>query len=91
MSSIFFQSMAIVIALSMLLSLIRVLKGPTSFDRLTGIALIGTKTIVLILVLGIVKNQISLYIDIALTYAVIGFIGSLIFAKYFENKAEDHQ
>ncbi|MEZ4703734.1 MAG: monovalent cation/H+ antiporter complex subunit F [Bdellovibrionota bacterium] len=86
---VFFQSMALIIGLSMLLSLVRVIQGPTSFDRLTGSALIGTKTIVLIILLGIIKDQVSLYVDIALTYAIIGFIGSLIFAKFFEHQPEE--
>ena len=68
----------------MALSLYRVLKGPTNFDRLTGLGLIGTKTVVLVILLGVLQNRVGLYIDIALTYGLIGLVGPLVIAKYFE-------
>ncbi len=80
----FYYIMSILLGGVMILSLYRVLKGPTNFDRLTGLGLIGTKTVVLIILLGILQGRVDLYIDIALTYGLIGFIGPLAIAKYFE-------
>lgn len=77
---------AITLALAMTLSLYRVLRGPTAFDRLTGLGLIGTKTILLLVVLGFVTDRVDIYVDITLSYALISFIGSLVLAKYFESK-----
>jgi multicomponent Na+:H+ antiporter subunit F len=81
---IFFYVMSVLLGLIMALSLYRVIKGPTNFDRLTGLGLIGTKTVVLLVLLGILQGRVDLYIDIALTYGLIGFIGPLAIAKYFE-------
>ncbi len=77
---------AITLALAMFLSLYRVLRGPTAFDRLTGLGLIGTKTIVLLIVLGFLTGRVDIFVDITLSYTLISVIGSLILAKYFEQK-----
>ena len=75
---------AITLALAMLLSLYRVLRGPTAFDRLTGLGLIGTKTVLLLVVIGFLTGRVDLFVDITLAYALISVIGTLILAKYFE-------
>lgn len=75
---------AVALALVMLLSLYRVIAGPSVFDRLTGLGLIGSKTIVLLVVLGAWNERIDLYVDIALSYGLISFVGTLALAKYFE-------
>ena len=80
---------AVTLTLAMTLSLYRVLRGPTAFDRLAGLGLIGTKTTVLLVVLGFVMGRADMLIDITLSYALISFIGTLILAKYFENKKAD--
>jgi multicomponent Na+:H+ antiporter subunit F len=77
---------AIVLALAMMLSLYRVLRGPTVLDRLTGLGLIGTKTIVLLVLVGFLVNRVAIFVDITLSYGLISFIGSLALAKYFEGK-----
>lgn len=77
------------LALAMALSLYRVLSGPTVWDRLSGLGLIGTKTIVLLLLMGFLTQRVDLFVDIALAYALISFVGSLALAKYFEGKASD--
>jgi len=80
---------ATTLALAMLLSLYRVLQGPTAFDRLTGLGLIGTKTVVLLIVLGFLTGRVDIFVDITLSYTLISVIGSLILAKYFEQKERE--
>ena len=65
-------------------SLARVLRGPTLWDRLAGLALIGTKTLMLLLVAGELSGQPEMFTDIALAYTLIGFLAALALAKYFE-------
>ena len=77
-------SVTVALALVMLLSLYRVVSGPSIFDRLTGLGLIGSKTIVLLMVLGAWSERVDLYVDIALSYGLISFVGTLVLAKYFE-------
>lgn len=79
----------VALALAMMLSLYRVLRGPTTFDRLTGLGLMGTKTIVLMVFLGFLMDRIDMFVDITLSYALISFIGTLVLAKYFEHKESE--
>lgn len=67
----------------------RVINGPTVFDRLLAASAIGTKTLVLIILIGYLFNRIDMFIDIALAYASLNFIGSLIVAKYFQSRKDD--
>jgi multicomponent Na+:H+ antiporter subunit F len=78
----------VTLALATVLSLYRVLRGPTVFDRLTGLGLIGTKTAVLLVLLGFWSGRLDIFIDISLAYGLVGFIGTLVLAKYFEYEAE---
>jgi multicomponent Na+:H+ antiporter subunit F len=87
MSELFF-AIAAALALTMVLSLYRVLRGPTLFDRLTGLGLIGTKTLVLLLVVGFLTERIEIYVDIAMSYGLLSFVGTLALARYFEQKGD---
>lgn len=78
----FFLYSAIVLTIIIAVPMIRVLKGPTVFDRLLAANAIATKTIVLICIIGILYGRIDMFIDITLAYAILGFIGSLVIAKY---------
>ncbi len=73
--------------LAILGALVRVLRGPTLWDRLTGLAPIAAKTLILLLVAGELSGTPEMFVDIALAYALIGFLGTLIFAKYFDRAA----
>jgi multicomponent Na+:H+ antiporter subunit F len=80
---------AMTLAFAMTLSLYRVFRGPTAFDRLTGLGLIGTKTVALMILLGFLAGRVEMFVDITLAYGLISFIGSLILAKYFEQKESE--
>ena len=77
---------AIALVVVMPLSFYRVLAGPTHFDRLTGLGLIGTKTTILLVLIGALTNKTALAVDLALTYALVSFIGTLALAKFFEKE-----
>ena len=78
----FFLYSAIGLTIIIAVPLYRVLYGPTIFDRLLATNAIATKTIVLITLIGFLFGRIDMFIDITLAYAILGFIGSLIIAKY---------
>ena len=80
----FFLGMAVVVALLCLLSLYRGIKGPTVFDRMIGINVVGTKTVILLLLIGLIYGRIDLFVDISLVYAILNFVGVLAFTKYVE-------
>jgi len=82
----FFIAMAIGLTIIITIPFFRVIKGPTVFDRLLGAGAIGTKTLVLILLLGHLFGRLDMFIDIALAYSILNFISSLIIAKYFSTE-----
>jgi len=61
----------------------RAAAGPTVFDRLLAISAIGGKTIALICFFGILFGRLSMFIDIALAYAILNFVGGIAIAEYF--------
>lgn len=82
----FFVYYTIILALIISIPFYRVVKGPTVFDRLIGAGAIGTSTIVIILLVGILYDRLEMFVDIALAYAVLNFITTLIISKYFSTE-----
>lgn len=67
------------------LSLYRVIFGPTAYDRLVGVNLISSMVTVIIVILS-VRFQRRIYMDVALVYALLSFIGVIALAKYLRAK-----
>ena len=79
-----FIMVAVVIILGLMLQ--RVFQGPTIFDRMNGLGVIGADTILLLVLFGYVDGRPDMYVDIAISYAILGFICSVIVAKYMGGK-----
>ncbi|HCS27101.1 MAG TPA: pH regulation protein F [Spongiibacteraceae bacterium] len=69
--------------LVMLIAIVRALLGPTIYDRILAVNLFGTKTVLLIAVLGFLFGRPE-FLDIALIYALINFISVIAVLRYFE-------
>lgn len=67
----------------MVLALVRAFLGPTLFDRILAVNMFGTKTVLLVAILGVVSGQSS-FLDIALVYVMINFIGITAVLRFFE-------
>lgn len=78
-----FLVVGIVIACTILVCSYRAIFGPGTFNRLVAANVIGTKAIVLLILAGYIIERPH-FIDVALMYAAIAFIGTLIIAKYAE-------
>ncbi len=90
MSYTFFLIASLTILFAVLLSLYRVVVGPHIIDRIIGVNVIGTKTIAVIVLTGHLFNRVEFFIDIAFVYALINFIGTLAFSRYFEQKGVEN-
>ena len=73
---------------AMALALVRTLMGPTVYDRILAVNSFGTKTVLAIALLGFVTGRPD-FLDLALVYALINFIGTIAIMKYFEYYDED--
>ena len=78
-----FAAAAVGIGIGMTLAMIRALLGPTLYDRVLALNTFGTKTVLLIAVLGFLAGRPE-FLDLALVYALINFIGTIAVLKYFE-------
>ena len=74
---------AIAVVLTMCLALVRALLGPTVYDRILSVNTFGTKTVLLLGLWGFMTERPE-FLDIALVYALINFIGTVAVLKYFE-------
>ncbi len=73
----------LLVLLGAVLVLFRTLKGPTIFDRILGANMIGTKAVMVLCLLGFLQGR-SGFLDIALLYALINFIGTIAILKFVE-------
>ncbi|MHC1571546.1 MAG: monovalent cation/H+ antiporter complex subunit F [Methanosarcinales archaeon] len=73
----------LLIAVTILLCIYRAVVGPGVFNVVAAVNVIGTKTIVLLVLIGYYFER-PMFFDIALLYAMLNFIGTLVFAKYLE-------
>ena len=74
----------------MAMAIIRALAGPTVFDRVLAANLFGTKTVLLIAVLGFLFGRPE-FLDIALVYALMNFISVIALLRYFEHTRKPDQ
>jgi multicomponent Na+:H+ antiporter subunit F len=71
---------------AMLLVLIRLYNGPTLYDRVLSANSFGTHTVLFIGVLGFLSDRPD-FLDIALLYALINFVGTIAILKFFRYRA----
>jgi multicomponent Na+:H+ antiporter subunit F len=83
---ILFLYCGLYLALIMMLSLYRAVAGPTVLDRLIGVNAIGSKTVVLLILIGLVYHRVDMFVDIALAYAMLNFIAVLAASRYFQKR-----
>ena len=80
--------LTVILAVAILLPFLRVLQGPTVFDRMLGVGVIGSKTVILICFVGAVFDRLDMFVDIAVSYAMLNFIGAVVVAKYLDRSGE---
>ena len=74
---------SVALCIIIFLTLYRAVFGPTVFDRVVGAGFVGTKTAVLLVLIGFIYKRLDMFVDLALVYSILSFIGTLIIAKYF--------
>ncbi len=84
-----FLAAAIAILVTMALALTRALLGPTVYDRVLAVNMFGTKTVLLLSVISFLYGRTD-FLDLALAYALINFIGVLAVLKFVQDYAMRH-
>ena len=82
----FFLVVGLFLAGLMSLSLYRGIVGPTVLDRLVSTNAVGSKTTVLLILIGMLYGRVDMFVDISLAYAMLNFIAVLALGKFFQKK-----
>jgi multicomponent Na+:H+ antiporter subunit F len=86
----FFVGATVALALLLLFPLYRIVRGPTLFDRLVGTAMMGTKTTVLLVLMGHAVGRAEMFVDISLGYGLALLVGTFVTTRYLEAVAATH-
>lgn len=86
MSMYIIVSIAILVTMS--LALTRALLGPSVYDRVLAVNMFGTKTVLLLSVVAFLYGRPD-FLDLALTYALINFVGILAVLEFFQSQPND--
>lgn len=84
-----FAAASLAVLVTMVLVLVRALKGPTVFDRILAVNAFGTLTVLLISVVGFLQGRPE-FLDLALVYALINFIGTIAVTKFIKFRDMGH-
>lgn len=83
----FLEIALLIIGFYIMIVLVRVVLGPTIWDRLLGLNAISAKIIIAIVIFSLILDK-SYLLDIALVYSVLGFIGTVFIARFIEKKGD---
>lgn len=78
-----FTAATVAVLVTMGMALARALLGPTVFDRVLAVNSFGTKTVLLIALLGFLGDRPD-FLDISMVYALINFIGTIAVLKFLK-------
>jgi len=78
-----FMITLVLLSISILIAMIRAILGPTIPDRVVGLDTVNTLVIASMLVFGAAKKEV-IYIDVAIVYALLSYITTVLIAKYLE-------
>jgi len=76
-----FAAAMVGVLVTMLLALLAAVRGPTVYDRILAVNMFGTKTVLLIAVGGFLAGRPE-FLDLALVYALVNFIGTIAVLKF---------
>lgn len=83
MSEIILFTFLIIIGAGIILCFLRMLKGPTASDRAIAVDTVTTVVVALLVLLGFIFKR-YIYLDVALVYSVISFVGLVAIARFLE-------
>lgn len=73
------------LGVSLLLAFVRLVRGPSLPDRVVALDLIAVISVAIVIVLDIQSN-IIVFLDAGIVVALVGFVGSIAFARYLERR-----
>ena len=80
---------SLAILVTMVLALVRALRGPTVYDRVLAVNMFGTKTALLLSVIAFLFGRPD-FLDLALAYALINLVGILAVLNFIQARGREH-
>ena len=80
--TIFYTAILLAITGVVLLMLFFMIRKNGVYDKLNAMFVMNTNIVFMILVRGLIDGRIDMYIDIALSYSILGFVTTVILAKF---------
>ena len=77
------QLALVTLSVSLLLAVVRLVKGPTLPDRIVAMDLIGVLVVGLIVLIA-ASTRVRATLDAAVVIALIGFVGTVAYATYVQ-------
>lgn len=75
----------IMLGTSLLLAFVRLVRGPSLPDRVVALDLIAIISVAVVIVLD-VQTDLAVFLDAAIVVALVGFAGTIAFARYLERR-----
>ncbi|NBK26567.1 MAG: pH regulation protein F [Spirochaetia bacterium] len=88
MSELILQAMLYTLTFFAVVTLIRLLIGPTASDRLVALNVLAAVSLALLILWG-VSTKRTLYLDVALVYDIFGFLGFLAITRFLKKDKEE--
>ena len=79
-----FETVAAALLATLALLLVRLVKGPTLFDRLLSSNTIGTVSVLLLATIGFLTGRPD-FLDLALVYGLLNIVGTIAVLKFFRH------
>lgn len=76
---------ALILAVLIIGATIRLILGPTAPDRVVALDAINTLIVGIFILLSVAYEQ-SVFVDVAIVYALLSFVGTLYIARYLKGK-----
>jgi multicomponent Na+:H+ antiporter subunit F len=79
-----FEAAALFLLATLALLLVRLVKGPTVFDRLLATNTVGTVSVLLLAVIGFLTARPD-FLDLAIVYGLLNIVGTIAVLKFFRH------
>ncbi|RTZ90812.1 MAG: pH regulation protein F [Deltaproteobacteria bacterium] len=80
---LFFTGVSFYLCILIFINLYRAIYGPDILTRIAAINATGTKTVMILILIGFIYGRVDMFIDIAIVYALLSFISTIVATKYF--------
>lgn len=80
--TLLFSVMLIALVCVVIAMLVFMLRGKLVYDKMNAMFVMNTNIVFMILIFGFIDGRMAMYIDIAMSYSILGFVTTVILAKY---------